>query len=80
MSKIQQQLSHTITIDRFKFEPQALPEADGCFHAQLTIDSGNGTGRTQRFFTFKPLFQSADRAIAYAQQQAREWMKQKSLA
>ncbi len=45
-----------------------------------TVDSGKGTERTQRFFTFTPLFQSADRAIAYAQQQAREWMKQKSLA
>ena len=80
MSKIQQQPSRTITIDRFKFEPQALAEADGRFQAQRTVDSGKGTERTQRFFTFTPLFQSADRAIAYAQQQAREWMKQKSLA
>lgn len=80
MSTIQQQPSRTITIDRFTFEPKALPEADGRFQAQLTIDSGNGTERTQRFFTFTPLFQSADRALAYAAQQASEWMKQKSLA
>ena len=80
MSKIQTQPSHTITIDRFTFEPEALVEASGAFQAQLTVDSGNGTARTQRFFTFTPLFQSADRAIAYAVQQAREWMKQKSLA
>lgn len=80
MSKIQTQPSHTITIDRFTFEPKALAEADGRFQAHLTVDSGNGTERTQRFFTFTPLFQSADRAIAYAAQQAREWMKQKSLA
>lgn len=80
MSKIQTQPSHTITIDRFTFEPKALPEADGRFHAQLMVDSGNGAGRTQRFFTFKPLFKSADRALAYAAQQAGEWMKQKSLA
>lgn len=80
MSKIQTQPSHTITIDRFTFEPKALPEANGGFQAQLTVDSGNGTERTQRFFIFTPLFQSADRAIAYAKQQAREWMKQKSLA
>ena len=80
MSKIQSQPSGTITIDRFTFEPKALVEADGRFQAQLTVDSGNGTERTQRFFTFTPLFQSADRAIAYALQQAREWMKQKSLA
>lgn len=80
MSNIPTHPSHTITIDRFTFEPKALPEADGRFHAQLTVDSGVGTSRTQRFFTFTPLFQSADRAIAYAAQQACEWMKQKSLA
>ena len=80
MSKIQTQPSQTMTIDRFTFEPKALVEADGRFQAHLTVDSGNGTERTQRFFTFTPLFQSADRAIAYAMQQAREWMKQKSLA
>lgn len=72
--------STTITIDRFRFEPKALPEASGGFQAQLTIDSGMGTGRTQRFFTFTPLFHSAERAVAYAAQQAHEWMKQKSLA
>lgn len=80
MSKIQTQPSRTITIDRFTFEPKALPEANGQFQAQLTVDSGNGTERTQRFFTFSPLFQSADRALAYAAQQASEWMKQKALA
>ena len=80
MSKIQTQPSHTITIDRFKFEPKAVPEANGGYQAHLTVDSGEGTARTLRFFTFAPLFQSADRAIAYAAQQANEWMKQKSLA
>lgn len=70
----------TLTIDRFTFEPQALAHlSDGSFQAQLTVDSGVGSERTQRFFTFTPLFQSADRAVAYALQQAREWMKQKSL-
>ena len=72
---------HTITIDRFTFEPKAVADAAGdSFQAHLTVDSGNGTHRTQRCFTFTPLFQSADRAIAYAAQQASEWMKQKSLA
>lgn len=72
---------HTITIDRFTFEPKAVAHETGdSFQAHLTVDSGNGAGRTQRFFTFSPLFQSADRAIAYAAQQASEWMKQKSLA
>ena len=71
---------NTITIDRFTFEPKALAEANGQFQAQLMVDSGNGTGRTQRFFTFTPVFQTADRAIAYASQQATEWMKQKALA
>lgn len=80
MSKTQTQPSGTITIDRFTFEPKALQEANGHFQAQLTVDSGNGTERTQRFFTFSPLFQSADRALAYASQQAGEWMKQKALA
>lgn len=71
----------TITMDRFTFEPKALIQACGDrYQAQLTIDSGNGASRTQRFFTFTPLFQTADRAVAYAVQQAREWMKQKSLA
>lgn len=71
----------TITIDRFTFEPNAVAQASGdSFQAQLTVDSGNGASRTQRFFTFTPLFQTADRAIAYAVQQASEWMKQKSLA
>lgn len=74
-------LSHTITIDRFTFESTAVADAaQGGFQAQLMVDSGNGAGRTQRFFTFKPSFASADRAIAYSAQQAREWMKQKSLA
>lgn len=73
--------SRTITIDRFTFEPSAIAmEGNRHFQAQLTVDSGNGTGRTQRFFTFTPLFQSADRARAYATQQASEWMKQKALA
>lgn len=80
MPTIPSSISKTITIDRFTFEPKAMREADGRFQAQLTVDSGNGTERTQRFFTFTPLFQSADRALAYAAQQAREWMKQKSLA
>lgn len=80
MSNNHKQPSHTITVDRFTFEPKALMESQGRYQAQLTVDSGNGTERTQRFFTFSPLFQSADRAIAYAVQQAREWMKQKSLA
>ena len=80
MTKIQTQPSHAITIDRFTFEPKALAESNGHYQAHLTVDSGNGPARTQRCFTFTPLFQSADRAIAYAMQQASEWMKQKSLA
>ena len=70
-----------IVIDRFKFEPRALPQEDGQgFIAHLTVDSGEGHARTQRFFTFSPLFRSADRALAYAAQQASEWMKDKKLA
>lgn len=80
MSNIQTPPSHTITMERFTFEPKALPEGNGRFHAQLTVDSGKGTARTQRFFTFTPLFQSSDRALAYASLQAGEWMKQKALA
>ena len=73
--------SNTITIDRFTFESSAIAvDGDTHFQAQLTVDSGNGNSRTQRFFTFTPVFQSADRARAYAAQQASEWMKQKSLA
>jgi len=54
MSNIPTHPSHTITIDRFTFEPKALPEADGRFHAQLTVDSGEGTSRTQRFSPSPP--------------------------
>lgn len=73
--------SHTVTIDRFTFESKAIAdESNGGYQAQLLVDSGNGASRTQRFFTFTPWFQTADRAIAYAVQQSREWMKQKSLA
>lgn len=80
MSTIQPSPSHTLTMGRFKFESKALPEAHGCYQAQLTVDSGEGAERTLRFFTFTPLFQTADRALAYAAQQAKEWMKQKALA
>ena len=70
----------SITIDRFTFEPSAHAHAsDAGFQAQLMVDSGSGSTRTQRCFTFSPLFHSADRAIAYAMQQAREWMKHKTL-
>lgn len=71
---------HSITVDRFTFVSNALQSADEGFVSQLRIDSGQGTGRYQRFFTFKPVFDSAESAVAYAIDQARHWMKHKSLA
>lgn len=70
---------NTVTFDRFTFETHARAEADGRFQAQLMIDSGAGAARTQRLFTFTPTFTSQAHAMAYASQQAAEWMKQKSL-
>ena len=69
----------TVTFDRFTIETQARPEANGSFQAQLMIGSGEGPARTQRLFTFTPTFSTQDCAMAYASQQAAEWMKQKSL-
>lgn len=69
-----------ITIDRFTFVPMALASAElGGYQAQLSVASGSGASSHQRFFTFTPFFQSAERALAYAAQQASEWMKDKSL-
>ena len=70
-----------ITMDRFTFvsNAQHAEGADG-FVSQLSIDSGEGAGRYQRFFTFKPVFESAEHAVAYALDQARQWMQHKSLA
>lgn len=70
----------TITMDRFTFVPRAQQAQDAGFVSQLSIDSGEGTARYQRFFTFKPVFASAENAVAYAMEQASYWMKHKSLA
>jgi len=71
---------HTITMDRFTFVPHAQQAQDDGFVSQLSIDSGEGAARYQRFFTFKPVFASAESAVAYAVEQASHWMKHKSLA
>ena len=70
----------TITMDRFTFVPRAQQAQDAGFVSQLSIDSGEGAARYQRFFTFKPVFASAECAVAYAVEQASHWMKHKSLA
>jgi hypothetical protein len=68
-----------ITMDRFTFVTQALQAAGEGFVSHLSIDSGQGSARCQRFFTFKPIFESAESAQAYALDQASHWMKYKSL-
>lgn len=71
---------HAITMDRFTFLPQAQPAQGAGFLSLLHIDSGEGVARYQRFFTFKPVFESAEYALAYALEQAHHWMKHKTLA
>lgn len=74
---------HSITMDRFTFvshAQQMATEGGEGFVSQLRIDSGEGAARYQRFFTFKPVFTSAESAVAYALDQASHWMKHKSLA
>lgn len=72
---------HSITMDRYTFVSHAQQAVAGPgFVSQLRIDSGQGAARCQRFFTFKPVFDSAESAVAYALDQARHWMKHKSLA
>lgn len=71
---------HSITMDRFTFVSHALKAAGEGFVSQLRIESGQGAARYQRFFTFKPVFDTAESAIAYALEQASHWMKHKSLA
>ena len=39
----------TITMDRFTFVPRAQQAQDAGFVSQLSIDSGEGTARYQRF-------------------------------
>lgn len=72
--------SPSITMERFTFVPQAQPAQGPGFVSQLSIDSGVGAARYQRFFTFKPVFDSAESALAYAAEQASQWMKHKTLA
>ncbi|QXW17122.1 hypothetical protein KXJ72_09445 [Comamonas aquatica] len=69
-----------ITMDRFTFVSNAQQVQGAGFVSQLSIDSGEGTARYQRFFTFSPVFETAEHAVAYALDQAREWMQHKSLA
>lgn len=69
-----------ITMDRFTFVSHAQQAEGAGFVSQLSIDSGEGTARCQRFFTFKPVFETAQHAIDYALDQARHWMLHKSLA
>lgn len=69
-----------ITVDRFTFVSHAQQAMGQGFVSLLHIDSGEGAARYQRFFTFKPVFETAESAVAYAADQARHWMKQKSLA
>ncbi|MBP9940065.1 MAG: hypothetical protein RSB86_09810 [Comamonas sp.] len=69
-----------ITMDRFTFVPRAQQSQGAGFVSQLSIDSGEGAARYQRLFTFKPVFASAENAVAYAVEQASHWMKYKSLA
>lgn len=69
-----------ITMDRFTFVSNAQQAEGTGFVSQLSIDSGEGAGRYQRFFTFKPVFETAEHAVAYALDQARQWMQHKSLA
>lgn len=71
---------HSVTMDRFTFVSNAQQAAGEGFVSQLRIDSGEGMARSQRFFTFKPVFETAESAIAYALDQATHWMKHKSLA
>lgn len=72
--------AHAITMDRFTFVPQAQPAQGPGFVSQLSIDSGEGAARYQRFFTFKPVFETAESAMAYALEQASYWMEHKTLA
>ncbi|EXU81951.1 hypothetical protein [Comamonas aquatica] len=69
-----------ITMDRFTFVPHAQPTDGPGFVSQLRIDSGAGAARYQRLFTFTPVFESADGALAYAVDQASAWMQRKTLA
>lgn len=77
---MQSHTSRSITMDRFTFVPQAQHTEGAGFVSQLSIDSGAGPARYQRFFTFKPVFDTAECALDYAVDQARQWMKHKSLA
>ena len=70
----------TVTMDRFTFVPQAQPAGSAGFVSQLSIDSGEGSARYQRLFTFKPVFESAESAVAYALEQATHWLEHKALA
>lgn len=70
----------SITLDRFTFVTNALQTEGLGFVSQLSIDSGEGNTRSQRFFTFKPIFETAEHAVAYALDQAQQWMTHKALA
>ena len=77
---MQTSTSRSITMDRFTFVPQAQHAQGAGFVSQLSIDSGEGAARYQRLFTFKPVFDTAECAVEYAVDQARHWMKHKTLA
>lgn len=71
---------HSMTVDRFTFVSHAQQAEGRGFVSQLCIDSGEGMARYQRFFTFKPVFETAEAAVAYALEQAKHWMQHKALA
>nr|WP_174863594.1 hypothetical protein [Comamonas jiangduensis] len=69
-----------ITMDRFTFVSNAQQAQGAGFVSQLSIDSGEGTARYQRFLPSALCLRRPSTPVAYALDQAREWMQHKSLA